>query len=68
MNAPYTERYVRCGERTGANHPLLLDWDSFCVMSTGLCASGKFSGKNGSPVLAQVPMLDGPVWGSIRMS
>ena len=21
----HTERYVRCGERTGANHPLLLD-------------------------------------------
>ena len=25
LDAPYTERYVRCGERTGANHPLLLD-------------------------------------------
>ena len=25
LNAPYTERYVRCGERTGVNHPLLLD-------------------------------------------
>ena len=26
LNAPYTERYVRCGERTGANHSLLLDY------------------------------------------
>ena len=25
LDAPYTERYVRCGERTGANHSLLLD-------------------------------------------
>ena len=25
LNAPYTERYVRCGERTGVSHPLLLD-------------------------------------------
>ena len=25
MKAPYTERYVRCCERTGANHSLLLD-------------------------------------------
>jgi len=31
LDAPYTERYVRCGERTGANHPLLLDWNSAAV-------------------------------------
>ena len=25
LDAPCTERYARCGERTGVNHPLLLD-------------------------------------------
>ena len=25
LNAPYTERYVRCCERTGVSRPLLLD-------------------------------------------
>ena len=29
MKAPYTERYVRCCERTGANHSLLLDLQNF---------------------------------------
>ena len=27
LDAPCTERYARCGERTGVNHPLLLDYD-----------------------------------------
>ena len=26
LDAPCTERYARCGERTGVNHPLLLDF------------------------------------------
>ena len=26
LDAPCTERYARCGERTGVNHPLLLDY------------------------------------------
>ena len=26
LKAPYTERYVRCCERTGVSHPLLLDY------------------------------------------
>ena len=27
LDAPCTERYARCGERTGVNHPLLLDYE-----------------------------------------
>ena len=26
LDAPCTERYARCGERTGVSHPLLLDY------------------------------------------
>ena len=31
LKAPYTERYVRCCERTGVSHPLLLDYKSLQV-------------------------------------
>ena len=33
MKAPYTERYVRCCERTGVSHSLLLDSD--CTLFVG---------------------------------
>ena len=42
LDAPYTERYVRCGERTGAYHPLLLD------MGSGICAPGGLLRRFGS--------------------
>ena len=39
LNAPYTERYVRCGERTGAYHSLLLDYDGH--VPKGLAGGGQ---------------------------
>ncbi|MBQ6326949.1 MAG: DUF4956 domain-containing protein, partial [Clostridia bacterium] len=47
LDAPYTERYVRCGERTGANHPLLLDCVTIMMVNgnigAGVATAGAFS-------------------------